>query len=501
MSRCVSFLLDEGTPQEQAVAICTSQYRGEKIKTMAWKTIDRKRASYIKYSKTQFYRALKAQANEYLDQVKANGLSDEYTISSEPLQKAMRNVYQRVMTQFARDTYNDLIKDAQKTQTNWEEIVNRWFTSSVIDLSDLMTDTTAKSVRQIVKEAIVEGKSIREFQNDLMASYSVSERRAELIGRTEIIRASNAGSLLGAEETGFPMKKYWLATRDNRTRGLNPKDIFDHYSMDENMGISLDQAFNVSGEYLQHPVDFRGSPGNTINCRCTLTYEVIEEAEEEVTQEAPEFKPTNKDFNEFGGDLPDEAWRLLKKKTPLKLFTAEINESTAYYIPLESSVNVARNTKRFNTKRKKDFLLAHEYGHAIHNQNKIVTSFKTDDKFDKFYEKSRKLFKKSWSFDSEWRALRYNGEFYRKYKDKYKKSEIDEMYTAVADYIGGLTEGMSGFGHEFSYYAKNNGGKKEVFAHASSNYFVGNELFKDYFPDLYEESIKYMKEVSRVYGR
>jgi hypothetical protein len=140
MSRCVSFLLDEGTPQEQAVAICTSQYRSEKLKTMAWKTIDRKRATYIKYAKTEFSRALKAQANEYLDKVKANGLSEEYTISAEPIEKAMRNVYQRVMTQFARDTYNDLIKDAQKTQTNWEEIVNRWFTSSVIDLSDLMTD-------------------------------------------------------------------------------------------------------------------------------------------------------------------------------------------------------------------------------------------------------------------------------------------------------------------------------------------------------------------------
>ena len=287
MSRCVSFLLDEGTSQEQAVAICTSQYRSEKLKTMAWKTIDRKRASYIKHAKTQFSRALKAQANEYLDKVKANGLSEEYTISAEPIEKAMRNVYQRVMTQFARDTYNDLIEEAKKTQTNWEATVDRWFDDNVIDLSDLMTDTTAKSVRDIARDAIVEGKSIREFQNDLMASYSVSERRAELIGRTEIIRASNAGSLLGAEETGIPMKKYWLATRDNRTRGLNPKDIFDHYSMDENKGLPLDQAFNVSGEQLQHPGDRAGSPGNTINCRCTMTYEVIEEGVEDFEAEEP----------------------------------------------------------------------------------------------------------------------------------------------------------------------------------------------------------------------
>jgi hypothetical protein len=93
---------------------------------------------------------------------------------------------------------------------------------------------------------------------------------------------------MGAQETGFPMQKFWLATRDNRTRGLNPKDIFDHYSMDEDKGIPLDQAFNVSGEQLQHPGDRAGSPGNTINCRCTMTYQVLEEMPEEFEAEAEE---------------------------------------------------------------------------------------------------------------------------------------------------------------------------------------------------------------------
>ena len=276
MSRCIRFVTNEGTPQEQAIAICSSQYRKEKLKVITWKTIDRKRASYNKYAKTEFSRALKAQANEYLDQVKQSGLSAEYTISRAPIENAMFNVYSRVMTQFARDTFSDLSKRANKTEVNWDEWVARWFDDNVIDLSDLMTGTTERSVREIAQRAIIEGLSIREFQNELMSSYSVSERRSELIGRTEIIRASNAGSLMGAQETGFPMQKFWLATRDNRTRGLNPEDLFDHYSMDEDKGIPLDQAFNVSGEYLQHPGDRAGSAGNTINCRCTMTYQVLD---------------------------------------------------------------------------------------------------------------------------------------------------------------------------------------------------------------------------------
>jgi hypothetical protein len=291
MSRCIRFVIDEGTPQEQAVAICSSQYRKEKLKVMTWKTIDRKRASYIKYAKTEFSRALKTQANEYLDQVKQSGLSAEYSISRAPIENAMFNVYSRVMTQFARDTFSDLSKRANKTEVNWDEWVARWFTNNTTDLIRGIDEYTQNGIRAIAERAIIEGWGIREFQNALFDDYRISERRAELIGRTEIIRASNAGSLMGAQETGFPMMKYWLATRDNRTRGLNPKDIFDHYSMDEDKGIPLDQAFNVSGEYLQHPGDRTGSPGNTINCRCTMTYQLADEIEEQGFAEAPIQEP------------------------------------------------------------------------------------------------------------------------------------------------------------------------------------------------------------------
>ena len=506
MSRCVRFVIDEGTPQEQAVAICSSQYRKEKLKVMTWKTIDRKRASYIKYAKTEFSRALKTQANEYLDQVKQSGLSAEYSISRAPMENAFFNVYSRVMKQFAKDTYSQFSQKALKTEINWDEWVSRWFTNNTTDLIGGIDEYTQNGIRIVAERAIIEGWGIREFQNALFEDYRISERRAELIGRTEIIRASNAGSLMGAQETGFPMQKFWLATRDNRTRGLNPKDIYDHYSMDEDKGIPLDQAFNVSGEQLQHPGDRAGSPGNTINCRCTMTYEVIEEGEEQIIQETPEFKPTNKEFDEFGGDLPDEAWNLLKKKTILKRYRVRNKKgSSAFYDPNDNSVSIASNVDRYDTDRNKARILAHEYGHAMHFQNEVITYLKTDDKFDEFYKKSRNLFKENHDIDNfnrDWKSLRYSGEFDVKYGSKYTKSEIVEMYLAVADHIGGLTRGRQGYGHKKSYYnSKYNLAKMEVFAHASENYFVGNEIFKDYFPDLYEESIKYMKEVSRVYGR
>ena len=69
-----------------------------------------------------------------------------------------------------------------------------------------------------------------------------------LIGRTEIVSASNAGSLLGAKASGVPSKKIWLATQDNRTRDL-------HLEVDGQVVNTLDGNFQVGGEEMKYPAD------------------------------------------------------------------------------------------------------------------------------------------------------------------------------------------------------------------------------------------------------
>jgi hypothetical protein len=161
--------------------------------------------------------------------------------------------------------------------------------------------------------------------------------------------------------------------------------------------------------------------------------------------------------------------------------------------------------KRFDTKRNKERILSHEYGHAIHFKMKSLLIIRQTKNSMNFITNRENYLRDNYdikNFDRDWKELRYSGELYVKYGNRYTKNEITEMYLAVADHIGGLTRGRQGYGHKMSYYnSKYNTAKMEVFAHSSENYFVGNELFKDYFSDLYDESIKYMKEVSRVYGR
>ena len=224
-----------------------------------------------------------------------------------------------------------------------------------------------------------------------MSDYAVSERRAELIGRTEIIRASNAGSLAGAQETNIPMRKFWLSTRDDRTRGANPKDIFDHFSVNEDKGYPLDEAFRISGELLMHPGDRSNgaSPGNTINCRCTLTYQVIEEDEQVFIEETVE--PTTFDFSgkkkterkwheEYGWDMDKQLGNIAVKTAPLD---GILNSGKkAYYKDFfnynsrKTQKKIQMNGYRLGSARAKR-TWHHEYGHAIDFQLSHIT--KNDD--------------------------------------------------------------------------------------------------------------------------
>jgi hypothetical protein len=51
---------------------------------------------------------------------------------------------------------------------------------------------------------------------------NISTYRAARIARSEIVNASNLGSLAGAAESGVPLLKVWLSTRDSRTRRDTP---------------------------------------------------------------------------------------------------------------------------------------------------------------------------------------------------------------------------------------------------------------------------------------
>lgn len=124
------------------------------------------------------------------------------------------------------------------------------------------------------------GESINQIAGRLTQFPSVSAYRARMVARTEVISSLNAGSYIQMLEydLGPDVTKQWIATEDPRTR-------ISHRHAD-NQSVNLTEHFTVDiyrddvktgDEEMEFPGDPTATPGNVINCRCTLGYSFEED--------------------------------------------------------------------------------------------------------------------------------------------------------------------------------------------------------------------------------
>lgn len=139
------------------------------------------------------------------------------------------------------------------------------------------------AIRSELEAGFEAGEGIKEIAARLSQVAGLATPRALTVARTEIISAANAGSYLQMINAGFEEKvtKVWLATEDTRTRA-------SHRHAD-NQGVLLTDEFSVdiySGdvktgtEGLEFPGDPTGTPGNIINCRCSLAFDFEDDDED-----------------------------------------------------------------------------------------------------------------------------------------------------------------------------------------------------------------------------
>jgi len=184
-------------------------------------------------------------------------------------------LYKNVGGAFGEKTYKELTGMKMKQdEDEWIRAVRNYLGIAVAERLDAVTATSRDYITRIMQKGISEGWSIQETAKQIKDKVG-GVNRATRISRTEIISASNLGSLSVARATGLPLKKAWLSTRGNRTRGNDPNDVFNHVSPD-GQEVELGEPFIVSNEELDFPGDWsRGaSVGNIVNCRCTLIYRV-----------------------------------------------------------------------------------------------------------------------------------------------------------------------------------------------------------------------------------
>lgn len=198
-------------------------------------------------------------------------------------------------------------------------------------------DETWSAARTELVSGMQAGESVPKLAKRVSGAAGVGSKRATMIARTEVIGASNAGSIATMRQLGEVAKKEWLATGGPRTRPT-------HQSANGQI-VNLEDPFIVGGASLDHPGDPSGPAREVINCRCTMTYDLAPDAAPAVQQPVQmpdtepvsvvdqpmplEFTPANMPLTEVKGDKSAmQSWTS-------KIDSSELDEKYATWDPTD----------------------------------------------------------------------------------------------------------------------------------------------------------------------
>jgi len=280
LDRCIPEVIGEGREPDQAVAMCIAFYEGEKDKAFNlnkedhveyFKAFDRRRNTFENKFTRVMSRAIREQLSIYEEAYTINDLKRE--ISTKPIEDAYVELYTEVGDVFARNTWSGLKKlpfVETKQEPSWIERLRIAALKNASKRIQAVTDTTRKQINAIIVRGLEEGLGVEEIKRRIIGTTGLQplngtlQQRARRIARTEIVSASNIGSLEGALSTQLQFDKQWLATIDGNQR--------DWHEDANGQTVDKEAPFFVDGEYLRCPGDPEGDARNVINCRCTQIY-------------------------------------------------------------------------------------------------------------------------------------------------------------------------------------------------------------------------------------
>jgi SPP1 gp7 family putative phage head morphogenesis protein len=135
------------------------------------------------------------------------------------------------------------------------EYLRNWSSTRIVDVNN----STRTHLRTALQRDYDAGKTYGEMGTSIMRVFDVaSGSRAVTIARTEVVRASNFGSIEAYRQSGIEQKE-WQSV-------LSPTTRDSHAELDGTV-IDIDDAFTIGALSADYPGDF-GDPAEDINCQC-----------------------------------------------------------------------------------------------------------------------------------------------------------------------------------------------------------------------------------------
>lgn len=246
-----------------------------------WKAVERARSGWYRAAASMIKRRFEDERQAVLREIHTSLIPQHAILAVEDILDRGRPEWERLLAalylvvgeDFVQRTLNGITKGVFAQQTKaaidiWKDQVLVWLATESSKKVKQIDRTTRTDIRLTLAEGVTEGEGIDKIADRIDKLYlkKIIPYRSEVIARTEVISASNLGSRAGAKQTGLPLNKEWIATRDGRTRD-------DHAAADGEIR-DLDAPYDVGGEKLIFPGDtsLGASASNVIQCRCTEGY-------------------------------------------------------------------------------------------------------------------------------------------------------------------------------------------------------------------------------------
>lgn len=229
-------------------------------------------AKYIPKLRRALLRSIEPAAELVL--VGADAAMAAALVSEKEVTAVLQSLYAECGTVEAQLQYDALTPAVKalappSTVSRWGERLRAFITGEGAAAVKGITERTRKIVRSVLNEAAAAGDGIEVAARKLRQRVAeLAPKRARVIARTELVSASNYGSLLGAQATGVRLEKFWIATKDGRTR-------IDHANADGQGAPLQDGFFQVGGHPCRYPGDPLLPAGERANCRCAVGFRRI----------------------------------------------------------------------------------------------------------------------------------------------------------------------------------------------------------------------------------
>lgn len=206
----------------------------------------------------------------------ATGDSVSEAIEAVKMNKALAKVWNQAIPVFAGATFNAIEKTLKGygagEVVDWVEAADDLIATIGAEKVFLINKTTENYIRRQMRIGVQEGLSVKEVADNIRKKWdekslnglTYGANRAERIASTELVGASNYGSIIGAESTGLDLEKVWLTAGDDVVRD-------SHREMNGKFA-NLNEAFSNG---MQYPGDMNGGAAEVVRCRCTIYHRVI----------------------------------------------------------------------------------------------------------------------------------------------------------------------------------------------------------------------------------